>query len=271
MRVKGFWRLYLFCCLGLLPFLAGCDALPTVTLGLSAQTPTPTLNTWNKAAPGVDVRSELWKSPDGNGVSDTVSIARFDLHYVKLSVAYQPDKPLSMQEWMQKEQATALINGGYFDADDHATALVISNGQASGTSYAGFGGMLSVDAQGNIQLRSLRDHPYDPSEGLQQATQCTPMLLLNGKVTQFDGGTKASPRSVVALDKQGRLLFIASPGLAFTLNELATLLQKSDLSLVDALNLDGGSSTGMYVNAGSQSVELDSYVNLPIVVVVKEK
>lgn len=271
MRVKDFWRLCLFCCLLLLPFLAGCDALPTVTLGLSAQTPTPTINTWNKAAPGVDVRSEVWKSPNGSGVSDTVSIARFDLQYVKLSVAYQPDKPLSMQEWMQKEQATALINGGYFDASDRATALVIANGQASGTSYSGFGGMLDVDAQGNVQVRSLRDHPYDPSEGLKQATQCTPMLLLNGKRTQFDGGTKTSPRSVVALDKQGRLLFIASPGLAFTLDELATLLQKSDLGLVDALNLDGGSSTGMYVNAGSQSVELDSYVNLPIVVVVKEK
>jgi uncharacterized protein YigE (DUF2233 family) len=268
---KSFWRLSLFCCLCLLPFLAGCDVLPTVTLGLSAQTPTPTINTWNKAAPGVEVRSEVWKSPDGNGASDTVSIARFDLHYVKLSVAYQPDHPLSMQEWMQKEQAVALINGGYFDASDRATALVISNGQAFGNSYTGFGGMLDVDAQGNVQLRSLREHPYDPSEDLKQATQCTPMLLLNGKRTQFNSDNKASPRSVVALDKQGRLLFIVSPGLAFTLDDLATLLEKSDLSLVTALNLDGGSSTGLYVNAGSQSITLDAYVNLPLVIVVKEK
>ena len=40
---------------------------------------------------------------------------------------------------------------------------------------------------------------------------------------------------------------------------------------VTALNLDGGSSTGLYVSAGSQSVAIDAYVNLPLVIVVKEK
>lgn len=251
--------------------LTGCDILPIMTFGQATQTPTSTTNTWNKVAPGVEIRQETWQSPAANDVSDTVTITRFDLHYVKLSVAYQPDQPLSMQDWMRKEQATAVINGGYFDGLDHATALVISNGQASGASYQGFGGMLDVNAQGKVQLRSLIEQPYDPSENLTQATQCVPMLLLNGKRTRFDTDKKAAPRSVVALDKQGRLLFIVSPGLTFTLDEMADLLAKSDLSLTTALNLDGGSSTGLYVNAGNQSVSIDSYVNLPLVIVVKEK
>lgn len=264
----------LLCCLFLLPLLAGCEVLPTITINVNAQTPASTTNTWNTLAPGVEVRSETWKSPSTTGVSDIVSIVRFNLQKVRLSVAYQPDQPLSMQQWMQKEQATALINGGYFDGQDHATGLVIANGQAFGTSYQDFGGMLDVTAQGNVQLRSLRDQPYDPTEGLTEATQCTPMLVLNGKRTQFNADNKASPRSVVALDKQGRLLFIASPSLAFTLDDLATLLEKSDLSLVTALNLDGGSSTGLYVNGSkdsSQNIALDSYVNLPLVIVVREK
>src|SRR5579883_2714651 len=254
LRKSFFWHVCLLCSLFLIPSLAACDGLPTISVGLAAQTPTPTINTWNQAAPGVEVRSEIWKSSDG--ASDTVSIVRFNLRYVKLSVAYQPDQPLSMEDWMQKE---------------HATALVISNGQAFGTSYDGFGGMLDVDAQGHVQVRSLREQPYAPSEGLTQATQCTPMLLLNGKRTQFNADNKASPRSVVAMDKQGRLLFIVSPGAEFTLDDMAALLAKSDLGLVNALNLDGGSSTGLYLNAGSQKITIDSYVNLPLVVVVKEK
>lgn len=261
----------LLCCLTLILLLTACDALPTVSIGPTSQTPTPTINTWNKAAPGVEVRSETWKSPSNSLVSDTVSIVRFDLHSVKLSVAYQPNQPLSMQDWMHKENATALINGGYFDSQDNATALVISNGQAFGTSYPDFGGMLDVDAQGNVQLRSLSKQPYDSSEGLTQATQCSPMLLIDGQRTQFNSDAKTSPRSVAAIDNQGRLLFIVSPGIAFTLDDMATLLAKSDLGLVNALNLDGGSSTGLYVNAGSQSVERDSYVNLPLVIVVREK
>lgn len=271
---KLFWHGCLLCFLFLVPLLAGCEILPDVTFTLNTQAPTPTASTWNTVAPGVEVRNETWRSPTTATISDIVSIVRFNLHKVKLSVAYQPDQPLSMQQWMQKEQATALINGGYFDGLDRATALVIANGQASGTSYQGFGGMLDVTAQGNVQLRSLHDQPYDPSEDLAEATQCTPMLLINGKRTPFNSDNKASPRSVVALDKQGRLLFIASPGLAFTLDDMATLLEKSDLSLVTALNLDGGSSTGLYVNGStnsSQNITLDSYVNLPLVIVVKER
>lgn len=273
MRSKlSFGRLCLFCCLLLLPLLAGCDVLPSISIGLNAQTPTPGLNVWETVATGVQTRMETWQAPDNPAASDTVTIVRFDLNDVKLSVAYQPDQPLSMQGWMQKEQALALINGGYFDGLDHATALVISNGQASGTSYQGFGGMLDVTDQGQVQLRSLIDHPYSPDENLTQATQSSPLLMLNGQMTQFSADNKASPRSVVALDKQGRLLFIVSPGVAFTLNEMAKLLAQSDLGLTTALNLDGGSSTGLYVNANdqSQSVAIDSYTNLPLVIVVKK-
>ena len=271
--IKLFWRGCALCGLLFIPFLAGCDTLPAVSISLNGQTPTSTTNAWHTAAPGIEVRSETWQSPTTATISDTVSIVRFNLHQVKLSVDYQPNQPLSMQQWMQKEKAAALINGGYFDGLDHATALVIANGQASGTSYQGFGGMLDVTSQGKVQLRSLHDQPYDPSEGLLQATQCTPMLIENGKRTQFNSDTKTSPRSMVALDKQGRLLFIASPSLAFTLDDIATLLEKSDLGLVTALNLDGGSSTGLYVNGNnsSQNIAIDSYVNLPLVIVIKEK
>lgn len=270
-RGKGFfWHVCLLCSLSLILLLTACAGLPAISVGLTAQTPTPTTNTWNRAAQGVEVRAEIWQSSEG--ASDTVSIVRFNLHDVKLQVAYQPNQPLSMADWMKKERATALINGGYFDGQDNATALVISNGQASGTSYDGFGGMLDVDARGRVQVRSLREQPYAPSEELTQATQCTPMLLLNGRSTQFTADSKASPRSVVAMDRQGRLLFIVSPGADFTLDDMARLLARSDLGLVNALNLDGGSSTGLYVNAaGGQQVMIDSYVNLPLVIVVTRR
>lgn len=261
----------LFCYLLLMPLLTGCDALPTISIGSTNQTPTSTVNAWNKAAPGVEVRQEVWTSPRSSSLSDTVTIVRIDPRYVNISVAYQPDQPLSMQGWIQKEHAVALINGGYFDGQDNATALVISNSHVFGTSYTGFGGMLAVDAQGKVQVRSLREQPYDSSERITQATQCTPMLMIDGKRTQFTADDKASPRSVVATDQDGHLLFIASGGIDFTLDDMATLLAKSDLKLVNALNLDGGSSTGLYVNAGSQNMNIDAYVNLPLVIIAKEK
>src|SRR6266550_3919349 len=283
MPIKHTIKLYLLLCL-LLSSLAACDIIPTTSSnGSSGNTSsatttttqpsvqgTPQLNTWYRGAPGVEIRYEDWKSPGNN--EDTVTIVRFDLHHISLSVAYQPTKPLSMGEWMRQEHATAIINGGYFDNQNNATAMVISNGQSFGTSYNGFGGMLSVDNQGHIDLRSLSERPYDPNnEQLQQATQSSPMLVLHGKTTQFNTNAAGSRRSIVAIDKQGRLLFIASPGTAFSLGELEDLLVGSDLSIDRALNLDGGASTGLYVNAGSQQVAIDSITDLPLVIVVKAK
>jgi uncharacterized protein YigE (DUF2233 family) len=131
--------------------------------------------------------------------------------------------------------------------------------------------MLAVDSSGNVTLRSLHDNPYASSENLQQATQSAPMLLLNGARTTFTANSNASPRSIVAIDKSGYLLFIVSPSLAFTLDQMADLLAASDLSLTNALNLDGGSSTGLYVTSTTQPITLDSYVNLPIMIVAKER
>ena len=257
--------------------LLACDT-PTINLGGST-TPTPNdipggvqINTWYTVAPGAQVRYEDWKASDGS--DDTVTIARFDPRNITLSVAYRPDAPLFASQWMQQEHALAVINGGYFDTNDIATALVISNGQASGSSYVGFGGMLSVDAQGHIGLRSLTQQPYDPNEAITQAVQSSPTLVLNGKRTQFNSDASQNRRSVVAMDKQGRLLFIASPGQVFSLDELAGLLASSDLSISIAVNLDGGASTGLYVNGGnatSQHVAIDSLVKLPLVVILKEK
>jgi len=268
-------KFYTLCILVLLlsATLFACS-LPSITVNggtpVASPTPngTPGLNQWVTAKPGVEIRYENWKSPGNN--EDTVTIARFDLNKVHLKIGYQPTKPLAMDAWMNQEQAIAIMNGGYFDQNDATTALVVSNGQAYGTSYNGFGGMLSADAQGNISLRSLSQQPYDPNnEQLTQATQSSPMLIMNGKRTTFQANAASQRRSIVAEDTQGRLLLIASPGDAFSLDELADLLASSDLSVKTALNLDGGASTGLYVNAGNQHVAIDSVTTLPIVIIVK--
>jgi len=274
MLPKNFYKLCLLFIL-LSGTLLACNLSFTTTSNTStpvvtatASSGTPVLNQWITASSGVEMRYEDWKSPGNN--EDTVTIMRFDLNKVHLKVGYRPTKPLAIDAWMGQEQATAVINGGYFDQNNTSTALVVSNGQAYGTSYNGFGGMLSVDAQGSVGLRSLNQQPYNPNnEQLQQATQSSPMLLLNGKRTQFNANAASQRRTVVAQDTRGRLLFIVSPGSAFSLDELADILVASDLSLKTALNLDGGASTGLYVNAGNQHVAIDAVTTLPIVIIVK--
>ncbi len=234
----------------------------------TADTSTMPLNTWVQVAPGAELRSEQWQSMDGN--NETVTIARFDLHRIHISVGYQSHNPPTLSGWMKQTNALAAINGGYFDSNNISTALVVSDGQAYGTSYQSSGGMLSVDKDGSVSLRSLNQQPYDPStEQLQQAIQSWPMLVVDGKATQFTADSSDRRRSVVAMDKQGRLLLIVSPSQAFALVDLANQLVSSDLSIQTALNLDGGRSTGLYVNSEKQKVSIDPVTALPIVILFK--
>jgi hypothetical protein len=85
-----------------------------------------------------------------------------------------------------------------------------------------------------------------------------------------DDGRRAR-RSVVALDRAGRVLLLASPTSDFTLRGLADWLSRSDLDVDRALNLDGGSSTGLFLSDGALQEAIDSFGPLPIVLLVEEK
>jgi uncharacterized protein YigE (DUF2233 family) len=267
--VRRITNLFLSCILASL--LLACDMIPNLDTGTPSTgtaDSNPPLNQWTQAAPGIEVRREHWKSagPD----EDTVTISRFDLHHFQISVGYRPDHPLSLPDWEKQTGAVALFNGGYFDEHNRATGLVISDGQSDGTSYPNFGGLFAVDTQGNVILRPLSQQPYDPAtEQLQQATEASPMLVIDGKRTQFNANASSSSRTVVALDTAGNLLFIISPERAFTLDEMADVVSSSDLHLQTALNLDGGASTGMYIKTTNQNISLTSISNLPIVIMLR--
>ena len=112
--------------------------------------------------------------------SGELAILRLDPHAYRIRVAYDAANPGRVSEWAKAIKPVALINGGYFDAQGKATALVIFDGIPQGASYEGFGGMVVVNSQGEFELRSLRQQPYDPDEPLQQAMQSSPMLIQPG-------------------------------------------------------------------------------------------
>jgi uncharacterized protein YigE (DUF2233 family) len=132
--------------------------------------------------------------------------------------------------------------------------------------------MLAVAPDGGVSLRALSDQPYESSEALDQALQSFPMLVFPGGAPAAieDDGRRAR-RSVVALDRAGRVLLLASPTSGFSLRELADWLSRSDLDVDSALNLDGGSSTGLYLSDGALQEAIDSFGALPIVLLVEPK
>lgn len=264
--VWGAWILSLAAC--------GVDTLnsehpsvqPITGSGQVATTVTGNDNGWQQVDQAMELRTTRLAAGSRSGY---VTIVRFDPNAYRISVKYDVGNAGSLREWFNALQPLAIINGGYFDEQGRATALVVFDGIRRGESYNGFGGMIVINAQGAFELRSLRQQPYDPNEDIQQAMQSAPMLIQpGGEVSQLEPDQDRSRRTVIARDTQGRILLLISDIPTFTLPELAQALKNSDLELDAALNLDGGRSTGLFLKTNAASVAINSMEKLPLVLTV---
>ncbi|HEU0297114.1 MAG TPA: phosphodiester glycosidase family protein, partial [Anaerolineales bacterium] len=167
--------------------------------------------------------------------------------------------------------AAFVLNGGYFSIENERyfpNGLTIVNGEAFGSSFNGFGGMLAID-RSRAELRWLVQKPYNSDEPLQAALQSFPILVQPGGELGFGAEREnhaSARRTVIAQDKDGRILFIVTPQGYFTLHQLSVYLTESDLDLDIAINLDGGGSTGILV-ANPREI-IPSKVLLPFVILV---
>jgi len=271
MAVKKQWSMLLIAAL----MLSGCtlaDAAPTLIA--PTMTPRPTATTrpadsgWQTIAPGLEYRELSIKQGDR---SERLRIARVDPAQAKFRVLYNPDRPQRVSEWLTESKALLAVNGNFFDPQNRALSLVIQDGEVSGAPYEGFGGMFAVSDAG-VRVRSNVTEPY-AGEPLSAALQNFPMLVLPGGAPnmQIDDNGRAAPRTAVAQDRVGRIVFVASPTSAFTLTEFGQWLAASDLDLEAALNLDGGTSTGLVLRSDNRTLGSDSWVQVPDVIVVEPR
>jgi hypothetical protein len=205
---------------------------------------------WSVLQPGLERRViEVYN--DQNQPVESVHIWRIDQKYFRMDVAYA-ERPKSLEAWQQEKNAAIVVNGGYYSIENERyfpDGLTISNGKPFGRSFAGFGGMLAIN-QDQAELRWLAQEPYNSLEPLQAALQSFPILVEPGGQPGFgaEGESHASARrTVIAQDRDGRILLIIAPQGYFTLHQLSAFLTKSDLNLDMAVNLDGGGSTGILV------------------------
>lgn len=265
------------------------SALPQATLrpvppSLIALTPSQAALPGSNAAPTAPASPSMdtgWQTDNQNLELRHIRIERADGSLVPLvlvrlvpqsfamRVAYTPDKPRLLRNWVISSQPTIALNGGFFLENYQPVGLIVSDGVAYGQSYEGFGGMLALTASGDLNLRALRDQPYDPNEAIEQSLQSFPMLMFpGGLAADFEDNGQKARRTALAFDRQGRMLIIIVPGNDLSLRELADWLLVSDLELDRALNLDGGPSTGLFLNSGQLHEQIDSLAVLPIVLLL---
>jgi phosphodiester glycosidase len=236
--------------------------------------PSPTMEPtadpdWSLLQPGLERRVIEVHNAQNQRV-ESLYIWRLDQNYFRMDVAHN-ERPKSLDAWQKETNAALVVNGGYFSVDNERyfpDGLTIVNGKAFGRTFAGFGGMLAID-QSRAELRWLVKKPYNAYEPLRAALQSFPILVQPGGELGFpaerDNHARAR-RTVIAQDKDGRILFMIAPDGYFTLHELSVYLTGSDLNLDIALNLDGGGSTGILVANPREIISPNTL--LPFVILV---
>lgn len=230
----------------------------------AVSTPPPDTG-WQLLHPGLE-RRIITLNDENERPYESLYLLRLEPNQFRFEIAYQPGTPQGLLEWQAKTGALIVVNGGFFTETYHATGLTIIDRQANGTSYVDFGGMLAITETGP-EIHWLVERPYISTESIQYALQSFPMLVKPGGVLGYpDEDNSPARRTVIGIDENGRFLIILTRRSSFTLHQLSTWLTTSDLELDIALNLDGGTSSGLILAEPRE--ELLPFVLLPAVVTI---
>lgn len=187
------------------------------------------------------------------------------LRVVDLARPPRPDGSPPMRrvaEGLQRVGALAGVNGGYFQPDYAPLGLVIRNGKEEHPFQTSriLTGVFIVTPRGASLLRTAefrKGYQKGAFKGasVQEALQAGPFLVDKGHLVPGLNATRAAERTILLADKRGVAALLVTPPL--TLAAAGELLSTPglfpELKIERALNLDGGSSTALWVQASGFS------------------
>ncbi len=243
---------------------------PTLTpLPTLIPTVAPSLDGWREVRSGVQLR-EMYR--DDQTKTGQVLVVRIDPVQVDFHIRYQPTAPLRVTEWYSNTDALIVMNSSFFDQARHVVGQITTDGVSGGAPHDRMEGAFYLTAVG-ATVWPLQGWTNPADLRVVESVESFPMLLLPGGLLNhaISNDARAARRTAVAVDRTGRVLFIATPGNIFTLYGLAVWLANSDLDLDTALNFDGGSSSGLAVWTPTGRWGFDSSNAVPAVITVDVK
>jgi len=161
--------------------------------------------------------------------------------------------------------AAVVVNAGYFDENGRPLGFFLSGGKVYNRRilFRGRGEALHLGAiffvrEGGALGIASRE-AFEP-EGMREAFQAGPYLVREGRpvpgIERYREYWRPARRTVLAFEPDGRLLLLASEteGRGLSWCELQSFLARPEaqggLGVAEAMNLDGGSSSQLLVQAG---------------------
>ena len=187
--------------------------------------------------------------------------------------------PMTVEAWSRSLPKSVFVaNGVYFDEKFQPTGLLkTSDALVNDLKYdLDKSGLIELSpAPGIIDTSTKKLAPYSDTgidlTKMSEAAQSFPLLVKNGAPVNSFKDEHAARRTVIGTDKNGDVYIGAVPEDGISFADLAELLAKTGVKWNNALNLDGGTSTGFSIHAGDYEETMNSIVQVPNVIVAERK
>lgn len=222
---------------------------------------------WQTIAPGVEyIDKQNFLTPWSH-----LHIFRIQLGVNTLDLISANDKGLKqafVNELASSSPALITVNGGFFDKDFRPLGLRIQNQQQKQAlkPISWWGVFYIKDGKAFIKRASQMQGPLS---GIEFAIQSGPRLLVAGKIPSLKPGR--DERTALGITAEGAIIMVVTENAPITTTELAEVMKAPPILAKYALNLDGGSSTQVYVNLPGLNLDLHGFAMVADAVIVKPK
>lgn len=220
---------------------------------------------WRELAPGIEYQDlginilTLWSH---------IHTFRIDLKSNKLDLVMAQDLSrhlASADEFAQHSNALIATNGGFFDQNNQPLGLRISNQQQqSPIKRISWWGIFYIH---NQKASIASPFQYLNNDHVNFAVQSGPRLIINGEIPSLKPGY--AERTALGITRDGRVILIVTEKTPMTTASLASLMRAPPLNCIDALNLDGGSSSQLSAHIGAFNINDRGFSNVSDAIIVK--
>jgi len=225
-----------------------------------------------KIAPGL-----IWKWSHtmlSDSIPQNLNILLVNTRKRKVSLYYEQGKNSELSKQAVKAGALAAINAGFFNIKDGGSVTYVRTGgiiadsdtAKKWTRNSNMTGSLLIDRDGNLFIETVHSNSwYDNHTDFPEVLVTGP-LLLSGNIRMQLPATplvvNKHPRTVAGKRGNHKILLVTIDGrtdqaIGMTLNETTEFMQL--LRCKDAVNLDGGGSTTMWISGKP----FNGVVNMP--------
>ncbi len=190
----------------------------------------------------------------------TAHVMRVDLKHARIRVLDAQDhggEPLTAEQFARETGATAVVNASFFDIDGSPMGLLVVDGERRQKLRKVDWGVFAVDDDGGVRI--VHTDAWAGEDGVAQAVQSGPRLVVAGEVVDLK--PQAAERTAVCRRADGKVDIVVTRRAA-TLDAFARFLH--DEGCVDALNLDGGPSTQLFLGRSGVSIDEPGGTPVPI-------